>query len=82
VICDNVTAYVYCVVYIVESMYFLSTNFGELEYVIMGYVIGVIFWMWSISVSWMVGVLILFPFCRFIIKMLSNIVMGGVVLNE
>lgn len=73
---------VFGIIYLVEVVYLMVTNFREIEFIMLRYVVGVALVLWSLSLSWLMGLLIIVPFCGYVILIITKLRMGGLVINE
>jgi len=73
---------VFGIVYVIELWYFITTVFSEYEFVLMGYILGVSFILWSLGSSSVGGLLIIFPFIGYILLISSKVNLVGNILNE
>lgn len=70
------------VIYTVELWYFVTTVFREAEYVILGYILGVSFIIWSMGGSALNGIFLIFPFVGYVLVMISKLNLNGNLLSE
>jgi len=68
--------------YVIELWYFMTTVYSEYEFVLIGYILGVSFILWSLRSSSLGGLLIIFPFVGYLLLMSSKINLNGNILNE
>jgi len=69
-------------VYIIELWYFMTTVYSEYEFVLIGYILGVSFVLWSLGSSSLGGLLIIYPFVGYLLLMSSKMNLNGNMLNE